>query len=183
MELTQKQTAFTILAFQTNEPALAYLKIYKCKSKGVASACATRLLKNAKVKAFLDELNEEAKTAKVMDVTERKERLSEIARAVIPDFVENGLIKVERESPNVGAVSEVTTVTKIFRKGDSPVNITNLKLHSPLQAISELNKMERIYEEGTTVNIDNRKIEIIVTSDNAKQLTEKIIQGIGTKKE
>ena len=51
------------------------------------------------------------------------------------------------------------------------------------QAVDLLNKMEKIYAEGTTVNIDNRKIEIIVTTENAKQLTEKIIDGQGTEKE
>jgi len=49
-----------------------------------------------------------------------------------------------------------------------------------IQAIAELNKMERVYEEGIKVNIDNRTVEIIVTSDTAKKLTEAIIKGEGT---
>lgn len=48
---------------------------------------------------------------------------------------------------------------------------------SNIQAIAELNKMERIYEEGIRVNIDNRTVEIIVSSDTAKKLTEQIIGG------
>ena len=49
-----------------------------------------------------------------------------------------------------------------------------------IQAISELNKMEKIYTEGATLNIDNRKVEIIVSSDTAKKLTEAILSGEGT---
>ncbi len=52
-----------------------------------------------------------------------------------------------------------------------------------MQAIAELNKMERIYEEGTTVNIDNRKAEIIVTSENARKLLTEIADGVEPHKE
>lgn len=46
-----------------------------------------------------------------------------------------------------------------------------------IQAIDILNKMDRIYSEVAQVNIDNRKIEIIVVSERAKELTQAILQG------
>ena len=52
-----------------------------------------------------------------------------------------------------------------------------VKLHSKLQAIQELNKMDGIYTEGPQVHIDNRKIEISVVSERAKELTEGIVRG------
>ncbi|GAG08479.1 unnamed protein product, partial [marine sediment metagenome] len=121
------------------------------------------------------------------DVTERKERLSEIARARLTDYVTCGpdrdLVNVGPDSPNTAALQEITSRTEIDKDGAGAAVVTKVKLHNPMTAISELNKMERIYDEGMTVNIDNRKIEVIVTSDNARQLTEKIIEGVGTEKE
>jgi len=111
--LTQKQEAFTLLTFKTNEPADAYLEIYKCKSKAVASAAATRLLKNVNVQALLEELNRKTEDDTIATVLERKQRLTEIIRG-----------------------------------------------NNPIQAIAELNKMEKVYEAG--ILIDNRT-QILVT--------------------
>lgn len=47
-----------------------------------------------------------------------------------------------------------------------------------VMAIGEHNKMDGVYTEG--VHIDNRTIEIIVSSETAKKLTERIIKGEGT---
>jgi len=49
--------------------------------------------------------------------------------------------------------------------------------HSNILATQELNKMEKIYSNGATVNVDNRTLNIIVNSDKAKELTEKLIEG------
>ncbi len=45
-----------------------------------------------------------------------------------------------------------------------------------IQAIDLLNKMEKIYSENV-VNVDNRTLNIIVNSEKAKELTEKLIKG------
>lgn len=45
------------------------------------------------------------------------------------------------------------------------------------QAIDLLNKMEHIYSDGAVVNIDNRKVEIIVGTEGAKILTERLLHG------
>jgi hypothetical protein len=48
-----------------------------------------------------------------------------------------------------------------------------------ISAIDTLNKMECVYGDQAklAVNVDNRKIEIIVASENAKQLTDRILLG------
>jgi phage terminase small subunit len=51
------------------------------------------------------------------------------------------------------------------------------KFQNPIQAIDVLNKMDKIYSEGAQVNIDNRKIEITVVSEKAKELVERIMLG------
>ena len=100
------------------------------------------------------ELQQEAKTKAIMPVIERKERLSELSRANIPDFITDDGIKVSKDSPNVGAVSEITSVTRLFRKGGEPVAITKLKLHDPVKSIAELNKMEGEYPPSNVLKLE-----------------------------
>ena len=100
------------------------------------------------------ELQQLATSAAVMPVRERKERLSELSRANIPDFITGDGIKVSKESPNVGAVSEITSVTRVFRKSGEPVVITKLKLHNPITAIAELNKMEGEYPPSNVLKLE-----------------------------
>ena len=100
------------------------------------------------------ELQQEAKSDAIMPVKERKERLSELSRANITDFITDDGIKVSKESPNVGAVSEITTVTKVLRKGGEPVVITKLKLHNPIPAIAEHNKMDGEYPPSNVLKLE-----------------------------
>ncbi len=86
----------------------------------------------------------QATTNAIMDVSERKERLSEIGNEDIPG--KHG----PNRQPNIAA-------------------------------IAELNKMEHIYSDANITNIDNRTIEVVVSSEEAKVLTDRILQGEGTK--
>ncbi len=110
-----------------------------------AEVTASELVRNSKVWGRVKELHGEAVSEGIMTVRERKEKLSEIGRGSLPDFMTEEGIKVNKDSPNVGAVSEVTTVTKVFHKGGHPVVITKLKTHPPVPAIDLLNKMEGEY--------------------------------------
>ncbi|GAH18083.1 unnamed protein product [marine sediment metagenome] len=143
----------------------------------VIDAHASRLANNGKILSRLEELKQATEDTTIADVKERKQRLTEIVRATIPDFVDGDSIIVEKNSPNVGAVSEITTHTRVFRKGGEPIVITNLKLHSLIQAIAELNKMERVYESEGTTNITNKILNINVISESARKATERIVEG------
>ncbi len=182
MRLTQKQETFCLNLFRGLSHHEAYVQAgYSSKQlPATLDRHAFDLVNNSKVVARLAELRQKAEDASVATVLERKQRLTEILRATIPDFVTEDGIKVERKSPNIGAVSEITTKTKVYRKTGEAVNIINLKLHSPIQAADLLNKMDKIYSEGGTVNIDNRKYEVFVISEKAKQLTDRILIGEGT---
>jgi len=133
-----------------NAAAAATLAGYSVRS---IRSIASELLKKPNIQKRLNELRQKAERDSIMSATERKQRLSEIGRAKIPDFVGEDGIKVDKNSPNAGAVAEVTTRTRLFRKTGEAVNITSFKLHSPIQAISELNKMEGIYNEKIDINI------------------------------
>jgi phage terminase small subunit len=185
MKLTQKQETFCINYFESGNATEAAIKAGY--SKRTAVVIASNNLTKIKVINRLQELRDAVASEKIMGVTERKERLSEIARARLTDYVTCGpdrdLVNVGPESPNTAALQEITSRTEVDKDGAGEAVVTKIKLHNPMTAISELNKMERIYDEGTTVNIDNRKIEIIVSSETAKKLTEQILIGVGTGKE
>jgi phage terminase small subunit len=168
--LTPMQQRFTLNVFEHGNAAQAYRDAgYKVQTDDAAYAAASRLLGNVKVQAFLNWLQQKAIEASIMSVTERKQRLSEIGRGRITDFIEvkDGVarIKVDLESVNSGAVQEVTTEELDLGKGKAPtIRVTKLKLYQPGPAIDLLNKMEGQYSE-INVNIDNRKIELFQVTD------------------
>jgi len=166
--LTQKQETFCLKYFELgNASEAARIALY---SPRTAAVIGRENLLKPQIIERIDQLRQLAEDASIATVVERKQRLTEIARANIPDYVDDVSIRVDKESPNVGAVSEITTRTRVYR--NEPVVITNLKLHNPIQAIAELNKMERIYEpDGATVNVDNRKVEINIGDPKEKLLS------------
>ena len=177
--LTQKQERFTLNLFKGMSQREAYIQAgYSSNYKPAAlDVNACKMANTAKVLLRLGELNQKAEDASVMSKIERKQRLSEIGRAEIPDFIIEDGIKVNKDSSNVGAVAEITTKTKVFRKNGEPINITTLKLHSPMTAIDLLNKMDKLYDADGAVNIDNRILNIYVNSEKAKDLTERLLAG------
>ena len=173
--LTQKQETFCLRYFETgNATESAKLAGYSSRT---ATAIACENLTKPYILARVEELRQKAEDDSVAGVLERKQRLTEIARADIPDYVSEDGIKVDKSSPNTGAVSELTTRMRMFKKTGEPVVITNLKLHNPIQAIAELNKMERVYEPEGTVTIHNTKTTIIVASEEGKRNLERIMDG------
>ena len=185
MKLTSKRINFCQDVFNDVNSGQAYFNHYKCKSLAVASVNATRLLKNANIQAYLKELHAKAESDKVMSVQERMERLSEIARARLTDYQEAGLdgagyISITKDSPNTAAISGIESATKFDEEGNTGTLFIKVKLHSPTQAIDLLNKMDKLYSEGVQVNVDNRKLIVITSSEKAKLLTEQIAEGEGT---
>ena len=171
--LTDKMERFTLGLFSGKSQRQAYTEA-GYSSRGLPATLdrvACDLANRSHIVARLAELRAEASSKLVMSVVERKERLSELGRGRIVDFLlENGAgIEVGRDSPNVGAVMELTTEQV---GGGEPLSIikTKVKLHNPIQAIGELNRMERIYEVGVTINQDNRVVNIYVQTERAKEL-------------
>jgi hypothetical protein len=115
-------------------------------SPRAARQMSSRLRTKMNIITRIQELQEAAASAKVMTVQERKERLSEIARAKYPDFATAGpdgsWISIGPETPNAGAIAEVRSKTEYDDDGDKPAVILSVKLHDPIRAINELNKME-----------------------------------------
>ena len=179
--LTQKQETFCRLYFELGNGTQAALAAgYSPKT---AYVIASENLNKPQISERIAAIRQQAIDASIGTVQERDQRLTEIYRARITDFMTEDGIKVSKDSPNVGAVSEITTKTKVYRRTGESFAITNLKLHNPISAIAEQNKRDKIYSDNPVVNVDNRRVEITVVSGEAKNLLEEVIEGSGTEKE
>ena len=171
--LTQKQETFILEYFKGGNATEAAIKAgYSPKT---AQEIGSENLLKPIIAARLEELRKKAESSKIMAVVERKERLSEIARARLTDFVaagENGArITVNLESAHSAALSEVTTEeVKDGRGEDAPmVQVTKLKLRDPIAAIAELNKMDGSYQpEKKEIRITNSWAELVESATDKR---------------
>ena len=100
-----------------------------------------------------------------MNVQERQERLSELGRGKVTDLVTvngDGDVRIDLTGmPNPGALSEITSRTEVIDQDSGAYAVvTRVKMADPVKAIAELNRMDGIGKDGTTVNVDNRSVNI-----------------------
>lgn len=174
MGLTQKQETFCLKYFELgNATEAALVAGYSRKN---ARFIASINLTKVNIQIRLQKLRQKAEDASVMNVLERKQKLTEIARAKLTDFMELGQdgswINIGKETPQGAAIQEIHSRTEYDDDGAHPTVYTSVKLHDPTKAIDLLNKMDKIYTEGTTGNVDNRSLTIIAVSESA--LIEKL---------
>ncbi|KKN24864.1 hypothetical protein LCGC14_0890660 [marine sediment metagenome] len=183
-ELTPKQERFTRNLFEGMSQREAYVQAGYSEKSAISTIDenACRLAGDSKVVARLNNLNQQAIGDSVSTVVERKQRLTEIHRARLTDFVECGAdgawINIGLDSVHSAALQEITSKTEYDENGDKPTVITKIKLHDPVKSISELNKMDRIYTDGdSSPTQDNRQYNIVVLSDNTKDVIERLLNG------
>jgi phage terminase small subunit len=154
-----KQEKFVNYIFKGCNQREAYTKAgYSIKSTlAVLDSNASRLANTEKVLARLAELQQKAEDASIMSVMERKQRLTEIARGDLTDFIdEDGEVKPFNNTvPNHRAVLEYSTATTFTKKGDKFIS-KSVKLLNPITAIDVLNKMEKVYDDAPKVQILNQ---------------------------
>ena len=183
-KLTQKQENFCLNVFQGMSQREAYIQSYKPNyAITTIDANASRLASNEKVLKRLTELREKAQNNKIASVIERKEILSEIARASMTNFVEVGQdgawFNIDNTNLNSRAIQSVQSKTILGKDGADDAVFIRVNLHNPIDAIKELNKMDGVYSDSAQINInnDNREIKIIVASEKCKKITEAIMAG------
>ncbi len=145
----------------------------------VAGSIGLKLLKNNKIKVRIKEFQETAENGATMSVQERKERLSEIARANLVDFVaEDGqTIKANKNIPNYGALSQFTVRTT-YNKAGEPIVTREIRMQSQIRAIAELNKMERLdtnHKSEKTLSEDNTTNIIFIMPDGSRKTPRELI--------
>jgi len=165
--LTQRQETFCLKYFELgNASEAALIAGYSARSiRNIASVNLTK----TNIQERLRELRSIAEDESIATVLERKQILTDITRGNLTDYQETGAdgawLNIGKESPHTKAISEITSRTN----EDNSV-ITKVKLHSSIQAIAELNKMEKIYSENI-VNVDNRTLNINVEDPKGKLIS------------
>lgn len=178
--LTQKQETFCVNYFELgNATEAALIAGYSPKT---VRFIASENLTKPNIQARIQELRQKVEDASVMDVLERKQVLTEIARANMIDYVEVGQdgawFNIDKTNLNNRAIQSIHSKTVLGKDGADDAVFIRVNLHDPTKAIDLLNKMDKLYSDGAQVNIDNRKLEILVRSERARELLTEITQGI-----
>ena len=182
-KLTQKQERFALFLFDGLSQREAWVKAGYSDRYAVAiiDSNACQLNKTSKIQIRLAELRQKAEDASVMNVRERQQRLTEIARAKLTDFMELGQdgswVNLGEETPRGGAIQEIHSTTQYDKYGANPTVHTSVKLHDPMKAIDLLNKMDKLYTDGTI--IDNRKVEIYDAKGKLTGIITRLASRIG----
>lgn len=178
--LTFKQQLFAQYLFTGMSQREAYLAAGYSPNQKPATldhhACV--LADSANIVARLEQLRREADDEAIATVTERKKVLTEIIRGRIRQYTNGKRINVELQDMNSAAVSEVVTSELQIGKGDEAaiIEVTKLKLRDPIAAITELNKMDKVYTEQPPTQ-DNRTYNILVADDETKEEVKRLIGG------
>lgn len=115
---------------------------------------ASRLYRYVKIQERILELFKMAASDAVMTVREIEERLTEIGRARLVDFVdEDG--KITLKAGNNGALQEfVVTDWKGGKEERAASRTTKVKLHNPMTAMDMLNKMRGDYPPANVLQLE-----------------------------
>ena len=181
--LTQKQETFCLKYFELGNATEAAI-IAGYSPKTARSIAAINLTKENIVER-LNQLRQKAEDASVAGVLERKQILSEIARGRLTDFMECGQdgswINIDYSKMNTHAIQAIDSKTEYDDDGAKPTLITKIKLHNPISAISELNKMDHIYDESPKEqnNFYSFKVLINENGHDASKPFKEIIGGNG----
>jgi len=182
--LTPKQETFCLKWIESGNASEAVLLAgYKTKNAKVIGA---QNLTKLNIQARIAELREETKDATVATVIERKQILTEIARANLTDFVdESGNITLE--APHKAAIVELAV--EDWKGGQDEQVISSrtkrIKLHNPIHAIGELNKMDGAYAPEKHAHLlkiglgdltDEELVAIVTNRDNASGGSKRITQ-------
>jgi phage terminase small subunit len=181
--LTGKQERFALLLFQGVKQHQAYIQAGYSSNQAPATIDrhAFDLANDGNVLARLGELQQKAEDATIGTVIERKQRLTEIYRANLTDFVDDeGNITLKPSA----AIAEYTTTEQTVSTGDGEVKVITkktIKLHAPVPSIQEHNRMERIGNDqpaGINVNIDNRKVEAQIVHIDSREVARTVLEAM-----
>ena len=139
MKLTQKQEMFCLKYFELgNATEAAILAGYNPR---YAATHTTRWLNMANIRARLQELNRSTEDASIATVTERKQRLTELAKED-----NEGKFGFQRQ-PNISAIAELNKMEKVYAEG---VLIDNRTLNIIVNSKKAKELTEKLIEgEGT----------------------------------
>jgi phage terminase small subunit len=159
--LSIKQEKFCLEYFKCGNASKAAL--IAGYSKRSYYAIAAEMISFPKIQERIKQLRKKAEDDSVMNVLERKQKLTEIARAKLTDYMELGQdgswVNIGSETPNGGAIQEIHSRTEYDKDGANPTIYTSVKLHDPVKAIETLNKMDGIYTERIDITSQGNELK------------------------
>ena len=181
LKLTQKQENFCLNIIAGMSQREAYVKAgYSDKqAPGTIDRNAYALAQRNYIVTRIAELKADLESKTIMSVKERKERLSELARARLVDFVKDGQPVLNKDIPNAGAAKEFYHRTKRDKFGN-PIETRAIKLSDPIEAIRELNKLGGDYPPSKHLHAGRVQFEVVhvdrtrgeIVEGEAKQIEE-----------
>lgn len=155
--LNPKQLAFVRKWLETGNASFSYKDAYGVENDRVAEVNGSRLLRNAKVRAYIDEVLVEAKTDLIADTREIMERLTHTARRLEMESVVSREVtkRVWYETGNDGKKQrmEESKETPIVVQIPAPINDAN-------RALELLGKTYRMFTDRQEVEV-NGTIEFV----------------------
>lgn len=128
-ELSPQHKQFCVFYVKYHNATKAYQKVYECNYES-AAVSANRLLKNAKIKNFIEELHGNRMEKLLLDEQDIIQKYVDIAMADITDFVTVNEFGVEAVNPNLDG-----TLVKKIKNGKFGVEI---QLHDSAKALDKL---------------------------------------------
>jgi hypothetical protein len=173
--LTQKQETFCLKYFELGNAAEA-ARLAKYSTKTARFIGAENLLK-PNIQTRLQELRQSTEDATIAGVKERKQILTEIARANMTNFVEVGQdgawFNIDETNLNNRAIQSVQSKTVLGKDGADDAVFIRVNLHDPTKAIDLLNKMDKIYSDQPAGNVYNiGAMQVNVGDPKEKLLSE-----------
>jgi len=139
--LTEKQKRFADYFIETGNATESYSKAYKADAK-VCESNGCRLLRNAKIKAYIDQNIAKKDEKRIMKQDEILELLTELARGNLTEEVINVISK-----------GDFKQYIKITDK--------NISHKDRLKALELLAKRYRMFDD----NLDNQNRQVIIVND------------------
>lgn len=147
---------------------------------GFTSDHQTALMRHPQVIKRINEIKAAAARKTVMDLAEMEERLSQIARSDLAEFItieEDGSMTIDFQGKNTAALAGIdVTDWRGGREGRATSRTRKLKIRDPIAAMDLLAKLQRFYEIPPSLQ-DNRQYNIIVADAESKVAINRILSG------
>lgn len=153
----------------------AYRRAYpKCKSEKAAEACASRLLTNVKVAAYLEEVREKAKERTQITADRVLEEFAKIGFANMSNYAEwgpRGVILVDSNELTPEMAAAVSEVTETITKDGGTIKF---KLHDKGGALEKIGKHFAMFTD-TVDHTVKHEIDLSNLSDADLKILEDVI--------
>lgn len=143
MKLTPKQRAFADYYIQSGNGSESYKKAYpSCKKDDTAKTNASRLLTNANVLSYIEEVNKKIESNRIADTEEIKRFWTDMLRN------EEVEVKNRLKASEYLAKTRALFIDKVEHSGETTHHV-NTKLDMSKLSLKELEALEQVIAKAT----------------------------------